>query len=123
MPASLLESRLRSINMNPQLCDGFSPFHGVRLQLLGEVAVTGCWAHHLHHRLKNNRLLLVQPMALQRLAAHGSTASITLWWEPHLQLVKAEIKIEGTALSVCPSPAPPQYLLNPLASVSQVEEQ
>lgn len=90
----------------PQLCDRLSPFHGVRLQPLGEVAVTGCWAHHLRHRLKNTRLLLVEPMVLQRLAAHGSTASVTLWWEPHLQLVKVENKIEGTVLSVCSSLVP-----------------
>lgn len=123
VPTSLLESRLQSINLNPQLRDRFSPFCGVRLQPLGEVAVTGCWARYLCHCLKNNRQLLVQPIVLQRLAAHSSTASISLLWEPHLRLVKVEIKTKGTVLSVHPTPAPPQYLLNPLASISQVEQQ
>lgn len=49
-----------------------------------------CWAQHLLHHLRNKRLLLVEPVVLQKLRS-----SHNLVWEPHLQLVKAEIKIEG----------------------------
>lgn len=60
----------------------------------------GCWAQHLLHHLRNKRLLLVEPVVLQRLHSIHS-----LIWEPHLQLVKAEMKIKGTAYSLSlPSP-------------------
>lgn len=121
MPASLLDSRLRSVNVNPQLCDRSSPSHGVQLQSLGEFAVTGSWAGRLHHHPQNKRPVLVQIMVLQRLAACGSSAPVTLWWEPHLWLVMGEMKMD---CSVCLSvPSPPQYLPDPPASTSHAEEQ
>lgn len=102
MPASLLDSRLRSVNVNPQLCDRSSPSHGVQLQSLGEFAVTGSWAGRLHHHPQNKRPVLVQIVVLQRLAACGSSAPVTLWWEPHLWLVMGEMKMDyNVCLSVC----------------------